>query len=484
MNAESGFLGTKKSSIDANESDGFSDFQTLSVSATGFFKVMVGKRLGRRIIVKTLKEEAANNPVAIAQLKKEFNTLFPLDSPYIARAFRLTSTANGTPAIEMEWCGGQDVRTLMAAGLSGEDTVEIISGVLSGLKDIHMAGVIHRDIKPENVIYDPFRKVVKIIDFGCAYVTGGVVLQGPNGTVGYTPTEKMADGTEPEPKDDLYALGVMVGEMAENFSGQSSGEIVLWKKIRRFSGKLTDGHYDKAEAAAEDFKKLLKERGKFRRTIIIGVSTVTMLGVSVLAFLHFQNRESGQEAVSRTVTSVLPHSGYSTTMTEGRDDQNPSQLAQAPEGREALNEMPATRESDASTRERMDVSPKRSTAEYLNPYSEVSAEYEDAYELAYAPGPMLDRAKSKNASQELKMDAFVITYTDSIYQADGLWGKYPKNIEEDGARELAARLAKNYRQKMEQAFRKRFGALGDPGRREALLEGRFYCVLRVYHRNH
>jgi len=108
--------------------------------------------------------------------------------------------------------------------------------LLAGLDHAHAAGLVHRDLKPENVIveYDNFEaEIPRIVDFGIAVLrdesetrltAAGVIL----GTPAYMAPEQ-ARGGAPDPRSDLFALGVIVYEMLagkQPFDG-SSMEIVL-----------------------------------------------------------------------------------------------------------------------------------------------------------------------------------------------------------------------------------------------------------------
>lgn len=90
-------------------------------------------------------------------------------------------------------------------------TAELVAALLEILRRVHAQGIIHGDLKPENVLVSGVAPVV--LDFGCA---GGRWLP-PDTLISGTPNF-MSPGRlrgEPlEPRDDLYALGLMVAVAA------------------------------------------------------------------------------------------------------------------------------------------------------------------------------------------------------------------------------------------------------------------------------
>lgn len=481
MKVESGFLGKENGVDGAGNLDEVAAVRLLSESASGFFRIFVGKHFGRKVIIKTLKEDAADNPIAIAKLKKEFSVMFPLDSPNIVHAFRFVNLDGGIPAIEMEWCGGSDIRELMNEGLSAEDIHTIIEGVLNGLTDIHREGIVHRDIKPENVIYDPYRKVVKIIDFGSAYAIDGATLQGPDGTLGYTPEDKMQPGSEPELKDDLYALGIMTAEMADSIIGSGGKLRLLRKKLHRFSERLINGKYDNAALAEADFEKITRLRIKLNPVVVAAVS----VGVTALLFLlvpavirHPQTEtvESVELKPDSAITAAVNPPGEDSAGAGHSGEILPQEIDEVALVRpEAEASMP-----DAEKESNVVYVPKMP----YKGFSGLPEEDEEAFHLAYAAGPLLNAAESNNAALKVKMDAFPIQFCDSLWhRTNEFKNKYPGHMEEDDIRLEAKKLAERYGDKMEREFRRRFGETGDPHRRSVLLQGRFYSSLHAYHYN-
>lgn len=131
----------------------------------------------------------------------------------------------------MELLQGEDLADVLARDRTVElDRVADISRqVLKSLNEAHQHGIIHRDLKPENIFLTQISgesDFVKVVDFGIAKLAmpemqdaeteEGRKLTVEGDTVG-TPTymspEQAAGGTV-DARSDLYALGVMMYEMA------------------------------------------------------------------------------------------------------------------------------------------------------------------------------------------------------------------------------------------------------------------------------
>jgi hypothetical protein len=127
-----------------------------------------------------------------------------------------------TAFIVMELVPGETLRDLIgrAAPLSPQLATAIAAQVADALAYAHAQGLVHRDIKPANVLLrDEGSDVVrvKVADFGIAKATataGGDLTA--SGTVLGTPkylSPEQVQGKEPDPRADLYSLGVVLFEM-------------------------------------------------------------------------------------------------------------------------------------------------------------------------------------------------------------------------------------------------------------------------------
>ena len=185
----------------------------------------VDLRLGRKIAIKLLKSDLANDENFESRFAQEAQASAKMAHPTIVRIYdageEITTDSNGnvrkTPFIVMEYVKGKLLRDLMhERKLSLSEAVGYAKGVLTALEYSHKAGIIHRDIKASNIMVTEEGQV-KVMDFGIARAisdssatqahTSGIV-----GTAQYFSPEQ-ARGEAVDARTDLYSTGVVLYEM-------------------------------------------------------------------------------------------------------------------------------------------------------------------------------------------------------------------------------------------------------------------------------
>ena len=126
------------------------------------------------------------------------------------------------PYLVSECLEGRNLRERLKSGpMPVAEAVAVALGVAQGLAAAHERGIVHRDLKPENTFLKSDGGI-KLLDFGLAKLklpagkpTAGAddtALSLVAGTAAYMAPEQ-ARGEMPDPRADLFALGVMMYEM-------------------------------------------------------------------------------------------------------------------------------------------------------------------------------------------------------------------------------------------------------------------------------
>jgi serine/threonine protein kinase/Tfp pilus assembly protein PilF len=184
-------------------------------------------KLDRRVALKVLRPDVAASPDRRARFQREARAAAALNHPNVVHLYSVEES-DGELFITMELVPGKSLRDVLRDGnsLPLPTTISFASQLAEGLACAHAAGILHRDLKPGNVMVTDDGRV-KILDFGLAKIlapaaawgdvrtmTGEQSTEGVTfGTAGYMSPEQ-ALGKPLDPRTDLFALGVVLFEMA------------------------------------------------------------------------------------------------------------------------------------------------------------------------------------------------------------------------------------------------------------------------------
>ena len=190
--------------------DRWQDVELLRESESGFSAVYRARRHGKWHVLKAIKAEYGDNPIALAQQRKEFDIGYRLSHPGIAAVIGIEDVEGLGMCIVQEWVDGSTLREVMERGdLDRDQAHHITAQLLDALEYIHNRQVVHRDLKPSNIMIAADGNRVKLIDFGVSDTAAHAILKGPAGTRRYAAPELLG-GEKIDSRSDLYSLGVIV----------------------------------------------------------------------------------------------------------------------------------------------------------------------------------------------------------------------------------------------------------------------------------
>lgn len=192
---------------------------------------------GTALAFKVLHPDLASDSDVVGRFVKERGLLEAVKSPNLVGVVDLV-VEGATLAIVMELVDGPDLRSYLSqrGTLSPSEVCRIGSGVAAGLAAVHAAGIVHRDIKPENVLMKEQngRAEPKLTDFGISSLVDTERARSTMlvGTPQYIAPE-VSEGEDVTAASDLYALGIMLYELACGVTPFAGGSVMA--VLRRHS---------------------------------------------------------------------------------------------------------------------------------------------------------------------------------------------------------------------------------------------------------
>jgi eukaryotic-like serine/threonine-protein kinase len=302
-------------------------------------------KLGRRVALKFLPEELANDPAAMPRFEREARAASALNHPNIC-TIHAVEEYDGQPFIVMELLEGQTLREMIsrtkpttAKGESAPFQLEALLDtaiqIASGLDAAHKKGIIHRDVKPANIFVTTDGQV-KILDFGLAKLHDFEGLESQTqatpssaqewnpllaltrsgvtiGTAAYMSPEQVR-GERLDSRTDLFSFGLVLYEMTTRqraFAGDTAAvlhdailnqapapvrnlnpqvpsklECIIKKAVEKKLGT----RYQTAAEIREDLKALKREIDprRSRRWAFVGAIALMAFAASIIWLIKRQ----------------------------------------------------------------------------------------------------------------------------------------------------------------------------------------------------
>ena len=196
-------------------------------------------RLGRKVALKLLAPELAENDRFRERFLRESQLAASLDHPHIVPIYA-AGEASGQLYLAMRYVQGYDLRELLAreGPLEPRRTLGLLEQVADALDAAHELGLIHRDVKPGNILIAERagREHCYLSDFGLTKQTASISgLTGTGelvGTIAYVSPEQIR-GEAVDAHADVYALGCVLFECLSGMQpfARESDVATLWAHV-------------------------------------------------------------------------------------------------------------------------------------------------------------------------------------------------------------------------------------------------------------
>lgn len=259
--------------------------------------------LDRLVAIKVLFPEFATDPAFVERFRREAQSAANLTHPNIVSVYDW-GRSNNTYFIAMEYVPSRTMAEVLreVGRVSPDKAAEVGIEIASGLEFAHRNNVIHRDIKPGNILVGN-NGSLKVADFGIARALGSAAdssltqVGAVMGTAAYFSPEQ-AQGGQPDPRSDLYSLGVVLYELIAGrppFTGDTPMAIA-YKQVHDQPQPLHEIRGDVPRAFEAIVARLLAKDPRFRYPSAQAVRDDLRRfreGLPVQALVALQNRRDG-----------------------------------------------------------------------------------------------------------------------------------------------------------------------------------------------
>lgn len=240
-----------------NDFKKYKSLQPMAGGGAGQLFACYDSNLGRKVCIKRLPPESANNQRERRRLLREARVTAQMSHPNTVPVYELGKDDKGAIYFAMKKIEGRDLFRILSliarkdpdavSEFSLERLLEILVQAANALAYAHAHGVIHRDIKPENIMVGMFGEVM-LMDWGVAKVWGmpdenADVNEPPDtgenlaerltspgqrpGTPLYMSPEQVNGSKNIDERTDIFSMGVVLYEtlaLREPFRGGTIDE--------------------------------------------------------------------------------------------------------------------------------------------------------------------------------------------------------------------------------------------------------------------
>ena len=256
-----------------NYSKDYTDLRLIHTSRYGNSRVFTANYNGKKVIVKALKKECADDAACKASLKQEFETTSILDNKYIRRALDFVQIEGMGDCIVFEYVEGKSLAEHVRVGTLSEKQVKsVLAEVCEALYYLHRNGIVHCNLNPDNIMVTANDCRVKLIDIGVPETKQEADRELLIKEMEFVAPE-IIKGEDFDSRADIYSLGKIMEFIGErNISKQFSAVATHCTQFSR------EQRFDNIS----DVRSAITKGHSFVKLIIVAVVLAILAGLAVI----------------------------------------------------------------------------------------------------------------------------------------------------------------------------------------------------------
>ena len=241
-----------------NFSKDYTNLRLLHTSRYGNSRVFTANNNGKKVIVKALKQELANDAACRESLRQEYETTSMLDNKYIRKALDFVQIEGMGDCIIFEYIDGKSLAEHVRVGTLTEKQVKSVLGeVCDALYYLHRNGVVHCNLNPDNILVTAADCRAKLIDLGIPETKQDADRELLIKEMEFVAPE-IIKGEDIDSRADIYSLGKIMEFIGERNISKQFGPVAThctqFSKEQRFD---TIGEVRSAISKGHSFLKVI-----------------------------------------------------------------------------------------------------------------------------------------------------------------------------------------------------------------------------------
>lgn len=177
---------------------------------------------GKKLFMKRLRPEFADDPKYRILFEKEYELGKSLNSPYIPQYVSMGNDDEG-PYILMEYVIGENIGQKLESDpawfLQEKNIRRMLLQLLEGLQELHRKDILYMDINPRNIMLTKFGNNVKIVDLGFCY--NATYSHTAGCSAGFSAPE-VEEFKEIDVQSDIFSVGLLLRYIKEHTGAKFS----------------------------------------------------------------------------------------------------------------------------------------------------------------------------------------------------------------------------------------------------------------------
>ena len=251
----------------------YTNLRLLHTSRYGNSRVYTASFNGKKVIVKALKQEFANDAACKESLRQEYDTTSILDNKYIRKALDYVTIEGLGDCIIFEYIDGKSLAEHVRVGTLSEKQVKsVLSEVCDALYYLHRNGIVHCNLNPDNIMVTAADCRAKLIDLGIPETKQDADRELLIKEMEFVAPE-IIKGEDIDSRADIYSIGKIMEFIGERNISKQFGAVAThctqFSKEQRFDN-------------ISDVRSAITKGHSFVKLIILAVVLAVLAGLAII----------------------------------------------------------------------------------------------------------------------------------------------------------------------------------------------------------